>query len=51
MNENDFHRQKNLSPNVWALFVKLEDRCRGIARSVVVWSEPAMRSFIYWRVV
>lgn len=51
MNENDFHRQKNLSPNVCALFVKLEDRCRGIARPVVVWSEPAMRGFIYWRVV
>lgn len=29
--ENDFHRRKDLAPNVCALYVEEEYRCRGIA--------------------
>lgn len=36
MIENDFHDRKDLTPNVCALYVEPERRCRGIAGDLLV---------------
>lgn len=33
--ENDFHERKDLTPNVCAVFVEKDYRCRGIAESML----------------
>ena len=33
--ENDFHNRKDLAPNICALYVEPEQRCRGICRTSV----------------
>ena len=35
MIENDFHDRKDLTPNVCAVYVEEEFRCRGIARKML----------------
>ena len=43
--ENDFHDRKDLTPNVCAVYVEKEYRCRGIAGKLLAFLCEDMRSF------
>lgn len=43
--ENDFHNRKDLAPNVCAVYVEKEHRCKGIAGDLLQYACDDMMSF------